>query len=196
MIRMNPPRARSAGLVCRGASSSSSGSQVAGPVHTKYPDCECPAAAVNLVFGGIRHPIANPPRTRSAPLSTADLLNFKHASSVKEALHYTSYALAAGVPAALLLGPPVSSVVDLAMSVVVPLHMHIGTRNILVDYVHDPAMLKVAFAVLAGATVLTTAGLIKFNLTDEGITAALKDLWITQKPPAPPASVAPVSTRY
>ena len=110
-------------------------------------------------------------------------------------MHYTPYALAAGVPLALLAGPPISSVVDLAMGVVVPLHAHIGLRNVLVDYVHGASTQKALIAALAGVTVLTAVGLTKFNLTDVGITQALKDLWVAQ--PAPPAAAAPASTgRY
>jgi succinate dehydrogenase (ubiquinone) membrane anchor subunit len=112
---------------------------------------------------------------------------------VREAWHYTSYALAAGIPAALVLGGPVASVVDLALGVVIPLHFHIGMRSIIVDYVHDVSMQRMALAALAGVTVLTAVGITKFNLTDEGLTAAVKDLWVQQQPPPPP----PVyETRY
>ena len=104
---------------------------------------------------------------------------------MREVYHYTSYFLAAGVPATLLLGGPVSTVVDLALGVVIPLHFHIGMRSVLVDYVHDPTSQRMALAALAGVTALTALGLTKFNLTDEGITAAVKDLWVQQHPPAP-----------
>ena len=102
--------------------------------------------------------------------------------------HYTSYFLAAGIPAALLLGGPVAGVVDLALGVAIPVHFHIGMRSILVDYVHEATNQRIALAALAGVTLLTAVGLTKFNLTDEGITAAVKDLWVQQHPPAPAAA--------
>lgn len=105
--------------------------------------------------------------------------------------HYTSYFLAAGIPAALVLGGPVASVVDVVLGVAIPVHFHIGVRSILVDYVHDPTNQRIGLAVLAGVSVLTAIGLTKFNLTDEGITGAVKDLWVKQSPPAPPAAKGP-----
>ena len=60
---------------------------------------------------------------------------------------------------------------------------------------HGASTQKALIAALAGVTVLTAVGLTKFNLTDVGITQALKDLWVAQ--PAPPAAAAPASTgRY
>jgi succinate dehydrogenase (ubiquinone) membrane anchor subunit len=108
---------------------------------------------------------------------------------VREVYHYTSYFLAAGIPLTLLFGGPVSTVVDLALGVVIPLHFHIGMRSVIVDYVHELPSQRLALAALAGVTVLTAVGLTKFNLTDEGITAAVKDLWVHQE--APPALEAP-----
>jgi succinate dehydrogenase hydrophobic anchor subunit len=124
----------------------------------------------------------------------ADLLKFSNASTVREVYHYTSYFLAAGVPLTLLFGGPVSTVVDLALGAVIPLHFHIGMRSVVVDYVHDVSTQKLVLAALAGVTVLTAVGLTKFNLTDEGITAAVKDLWVHQE--APPAEPAPKKSKY
>lgn len=50
-----------------------------------------------------------PPSMAAAAASTKRpdyLLNFSNYSTAREALHYSTYALAAGIPAALLLGPP------------------------------------------------------------------------------------------
>lgn len=123
----------------------------------------------------------------------ADLLKFDKQSTVKEVYHYTSYFLAAGVPTALLLGAPVTSVLDLAMGVVIPLHFHIGMRSVLVDYVHEPAQQNAVLAVLAGVTALTAFGLAKFNLTDVGITEGVKSLWVEQDAPAPKRGVKPTN---
>lgn len=114
----------------------------------------------------------------------ADLLNFSKYSAARDAFHYTSYFLAAGVPASLLIGPPISTVVDHVLSVAVPLHFHVGMRSVLVDYVHDVPTQRIAFMALAGVTVLTAVGLIKLNTTDIGITETVKALWVKQSPPA------------
>ncbi len=103
---------------------------------------------------------------------------------MREVYHYTSYALVAGIPASLLVGPPISPVVDLALGVAIPLHFHIGMRSVLVDYVHDVPTQRLALAALAGVTVLTAIGLTKFNLMDIGLTEAVKELWVKQSPPA------------
>lgn len=76
-----------------------------------------------------------------------------------------------------------SSVVDVVLGVAIPLHFHIGTRSIIVDYVHERSNQQLALAALAGVTVLTAVGLTKFNLTDVGITAGVKELFVAQQPP-------------
>lgn len=105
--------------------------------------------------------------------------------------HYTSYFLVGGVPAALLMGQPVSSVLDVAMSVMIPLHFHIGMRSVLVDYVHEPTAQAFSLNMLAGATVLTALGIAKFNLTDVGLTQGVVELFVEQAPPKGKASMNP-----
>lgn len=99
---------------------------------------------------------------------------------MKEMLHYSSYFLAAGIPAALMFGSPVSTVVDYAACFVVPLHFHIGMRSVIVDYVHDLSNQQLALLGLASVTVATSLGLLLFNVTDVGITDGLKSLYIKQ----------------
>ena len=86
------------------------------------------------------------------------LLSFKSAASAKEALHYTSYFLAAGLPCALVLGAPVSTVVDFASGLIIPLHAHMGMRGVIIDYVWDVPQQRLALLALAGVTVLTAVG--------------------------------------
>ena len=111
------------------------------------------------------------------------LLNFTTFSSAKDAYHYSTYALAGGIPAALLFGSPISNIVDVALGVVLPLHAHFGVRSVIVDYVHDATNQRLAVAVLGGVTVLTELGLTKFNLTDVGLTEGVKMLFEEQPPP-------------
>ena len=112
------------------------------------------------------------------------MLSFKSAAQAKEALHYTSYFLAFGLPSALVFGAPVSTVVDLVSGVVVPLHAHMGMRAVIVDYVWSVPQQRMALGALAGVTVLMTLGLTKFNLFDVGLTGAIKALYIRQSAPA------------
>jgi len=116
------------------------------------------------------------------------LLNFKSPAAAKEALHYSSYFLAAGLPAALLLGAPVSTAVDLAAGLVIPLHAHMGMRGVIIDYVWDVPQQRLALLALAGVTVLTAVGLTKFNLFDVGLTGAIKEIYTRQPAPADAAA--------
>jgi succinate dehydrogenase (ubiquinone) membrane anchor subunit len=113
---------------------------------------------------------------------------------MRDVFHYTSYALAGGVPAALLLGAPVSTVVDLALGIVIPVHFHIGMRSVIVDYVHDVSTQRIALGALATVTVLTALGLTKFNLMDVGLTEGITSLWVKQ--PAPEAAAIAVGKKH
>lgn len=111
-----------------------------------------------------------------------------HASSVREVYHYTSYALAAGVPFALATSGSMTTAVDLAMGVVVPLHFHIGMRSIMVDYlvhlgVADRTVQQVAMYALGVVTLLTAAALTRFNLADMGITNVVRRPFIKKRKP-------------
>ena len=121
-------------------------------------------------------PHPHPLHTPSVILSTIGLTD---ATKARTALHYTTYALAVGLPAALLFGAPVSTLVDATLSVAIPLHGHLGMRSVLVDYVHGP-QLKLALAGLTIATLLTTTGLLAFNATDVGLTQGVKELFVKQ----------------
>lgn len=109
-----------------------------------------------------------------------------HASSVREVYHYTSYALAAGVPLALATSGSMTTAMDLAMGVVVPLHFHIGMRSVLADYlvhlgVADRSMQQAAMYALGIVTLLTAAALTRFNLVDMGITNVVRRPFIKKR---------------
>lgn len=86
-----------------------------------------------------------------------------------------------------MLGPPVSSAIDLVAGVVVPLHAHMGMRSVIIDYVHEPSTQQVALAALAVLTVGTAVGLTAFNVGDVGLTRGIKELWVTQEQHEPAA---------
>ena len=110
-------------------------------------------------------------------------MQFKTYSAQREAYHFTSYFLAAGIPAALLIGGPIQTIVDYGVAVIVPLHAHMGMRSVLIDYVHETTNQRLAVAALAAVTILTAIGLIKFNVMDIGITQAVRELFIDQEVP-------------
>lgn len=112
------------------------------------------------------------------------LLNFSSFSKSKTVWHYTSYALAAGFPLAMAFGGPIGTVVDLAFAVVIPVHMHMGMRSVLLDYIHPVGQQKLALALLAAVTLLTGMGLVKLTLTDIGLTGSLRELFVEQVPAA------------
>lgn len=98
--------------------------------------------------------------------------------------HATSYALAAGFPAAMIFGGPIGTIVDLGFAVIIPLHMHMGMRSVLLDYVHPVGQQKLALALLAAVTLLTGLGLLKLTFMDIGLTGSLRELFIEQPQPA------------
>lgn len=115
-------------------------------------------------------------------------MKFANYSTAREAMHYTSYILAGGIPAALIIGGPVATLVDFTLGLAIPLHFHVGMRSVIVDYVHDVTTQQMVLAVLAGVTVLTALGLTKFNLMDVGLTDGFKQLFVEQKPPVAKAA--------
>jgi succinate dehydrogenase hydrophobic anchor subunit len=104
----------------------------------------------------------------------------KTASGQKEFFHYTSYALAAGIPASFFLGGPISTMADLACGVIIPLHAHIGMRSVIVDYVHDNSSREAILLALAAFTVGSIGGLTYFNVADVGLTEGIKALFVKQ----------------
>ncbi len=87
----------------------------------------------------------------------------------------SSIGLVALIPAALVLEP--SSLVyplDLALGILLPVHAHLGMRDVVRDYVPRP---ELAQYVLWVVTVCTALGLTKLNFNGSGVTAGAKQLW-------------------
>ncbi|KAA0146999.1 hypothetical protein FNF27_07301 [Cafeteria roenbergensis] len=108
------------------------------------------------------------------------------ASSVRNVHHITAYGLAIGVPMALASSGSMTTALDLAMGIVVPLHFHIGMRSVMVDYlVHlgitDRSFQQMAIYGLGAMTLVTAIALTRFNIEDMGITAAVRRPWIKKR---------------
>ena len=102
------------------------------------------------------------------------------ASKVTKMYHMTSAGLAAGVPLALLMGAPVTTIADMAFAVMIPLHSHIGMRSVIVDYIWDADKQRAAILLLGAFTVLTSGALVRLSLADVGLTQGVKSLWVKQ----------------
>lgn len=73
-----------------------------------------------------------------------------------------------------------SNALDVALSVVLPLHCHIGFQTIIDDYLPKRkfgAVFNVAKGSLLVATALTLYGAYKFNTENVGISEAISQLW-------------------
>jgi len=123
--------------------------------------------------------------------SSIDIFKFKNWSQSRELHHYTSYFLAAGIPASLLFGGPISTVVDIGAGLIIPTHFHLGMRSVIIDYVHPIPIQRMALGILAAVTAVTMLGLTYFNYNDVGLTGAIKNLYIRQPAPAALEDVKP-----
>jgi succinate dehydrogenase (ubiquinone) membrane anchor subunit len=95
--------------------------------------------------------------------------------------HKSMMALAILTPISFAMSPSVmNKPIDLALGVLFPLHSHIGVNYIISDYV-PKAMRSVARGGLLGVTIITTAGLLKLNISGPGMTETVKSLWRKEK---------------
>mmetsp|Transcript_8409 Transcript_8409/g.9600 ORF Transcript_8409/g.9600 Transcript_8409/m.9600 type:complete len:149 (+) Transcript_8409:107-553(+) len=91
--------------------------------------------------------------------------------------HKTNLACMVLAPLAIVAHPsPLSMPVDLALAVVFPLHAHMGMNFIFTDYVPGSPTGPARMALLA-VTVLSTVGLLKLAVSEDGITGSLKAVW-------------------
>ena len=79
----------------------------------------------------------------------------------------------------MILSPTILNLpVDLAMGLIIPVHMNIGLSGVIEDYV-PKAQRSAAFTALLAVTGVTALGLLKINLCGAGIAESLKSLWRT-----------------
>jgi len=78
---------------------------------------------------------------------------------------------------ALFLSPSIiNAPFDLALGIVIPVHLHIGMSTVLTDYVPRDYQ-QLSLQVLWVISFLTGLGLLKINLCGPGITESVKSLW-------------------
>jgi hypothetical protein len=66
---------------------------------------------------------------------------------------------------------------DIGLGLAIPLHFHIGMTSVVADYIHSRPLVRGAILMLTGVSVVAGAAITYFNLTDVGITGALRLLW-------------------
>ncbi|CAJ0954452.1 unnamed protein product [Ranitomeya imitator] len=100
-------------------------------------------------------------------------------ASTKASLHWTgeravSVVLLGLIPAAYMYP---GAAMDYSLAAALALHGHWGLGQVLTDYVHGEAKVKLANAGLLALSSLTFAGLCYFNYHDVGICKAVAMLW-------------------
>ncbi|XP_068561852.1 succinate dehydrogenase [ubiquinone] cytochrome b small subunit B, mitochondrial-like isoform X1 [Cebidichthys violaceus] len=127
---------------------------------------------------GLPHKHQEPPHQLTARIHASQAL---HAGSASKAasLHWTgeralSVLLLALGPVAYFHPVPV---VDYSLAAALTLHGHWGIGQVLTDYVHGDAKIKMANAGLFLLSTVTFAGLCYFNYNDVGICKAVALLW-------------------
>ncbi len=87
-------------------------------------------------------------------------------------------ALLALIPAGLMAPAGLVYPVDLALGLVLPLHMQLGMREVVRDYVPNEHFWQY---VLLGVSLCTALGLARLNFNGKGISATAKSLWVKTK---------------
>ena len=85
-----------------------------------------------------------------------------------------------GLLPTMILLPEPSSLVDMSLTFLLPIHCHLGWSAIITDYLPKrkfPLVYPAVKGFLFFATLATTYGLYYFNTNDIGISAFVKRLW-------------------
>lgn len=124
---------------------------------------------MRAVSRSLRLPLSH---SRAFLSSTASLSTTDHRRQ-----HISAIGLAVLTPVAALLpsSTPVALPVDLALSLLVPLHMATGMKQVVTDYAPQNVQAPSNMLVY-GIAGLTAAGLINLSLTD-GLAASVKAIW-------------------
>jgi succinate dehydrogenase (ubiquinone) membrane anchor subunit len=107
--------------------------------------------------------------------------------------HYVNLGLLVGVPSAFVAAPAaLTTPLEAALAVFLPVHGHIAMNYVITDYVPKSQRGPARFAMLA-ATVGAIAGLLKLTLDGPGIVATYKALWKKSEKPVEEKSVVLVT---
>lgn len=126
-----------------------------------------------------RYALPRPPLTPR--LCACTVLTFSKGSTQRNVFHYTTYSLAALVPAGVFMGGGLASAADMVLAVVIPLHFHIGLRSVILDYVKPDSVQRTALIASTAFAALATVGFITFNVRDVGMIEGTKMLWRAPK---------------
>jgi len=100
--------------------------------------------------------------------------------AVQKLFHQTSIAALVLTPIAVVASPSFLSMpCDILLSIVFPLHAHIGMNWILTDYVPVATPNSAIRVGLLAVTGLTVLGLLKVSITGDGLVGTLKATWST-----------------
>ena len=96
--------------------------------------------------------------------------------------HKLNFGLIALGPLALVLSPSSMNIpIDILLSVMIPLHGHVGGNDVISDYAKKITKAKwfdqVCRRGLLGVTIVTFLGLTKLNMDGVGVTESFKSLW-------------------
>merc|ERR1712139_392601 len=118
--------------------------------------------------------------TAAQPSGMDSVLKADHSSASLKLYHATNNAAIALTPVAFLLpdGSAPSMALNVFLGIVFPVHGHIGMSGVLTDYVpkFSKSLLGPARMALLGLTSVTVLGLLKLNLTGDGMTNSVKAL--------------------
>ena len=124
------------------------------------------------------------PAAKAAVAEDMNTILFKsdHTTTGMHLYHKVNIALIGLGPLSLLLSPSsLSFPIDLAMGVLIPLHSHLGSNDVISDYAKKVTKAKWFDSVLRkgtfGMTVITFLGLLRLNLQGPGIAEGIKSLW-------------------
>lgn len=100
-----------------------------------------------------------------------------NATFTTKVYHWSNLGLAVLFPTALFLSPSsLNWPVDLALGLLIPMHTHIGMNAVISDYV-PPSIRSGVRTGWLGVSVLMFAGLLRLNLTGDGVTETMKSVW-------------------
>ena len=106
-----------------------------------------------------------------------NLIGADQTLAMNKIYHKSHYVVLGLTPLALLAHPSALSLpVDVALSVVLPLHAHIGMNWIFTDYVPGGPMGPARLALL-GVSIVTVFGLLRLSIGGPGIVGTVKELW-------------------